>query len=108
MMVSLRSRLSGAIKNRARKSKSTMDLLGCELPFFIKWLEGQFEQGMSWSNYGQGNDKWQIDHNLPCSSFDFTDPEQQKECFHWSNLFPMWQKHNYVKGDSILTIDYQI
>ncbi len=49
---------------------------------------------MTWDNYG----KWQIDHKIPCASFDLTDPEQQKSCFHFSNLQPLWAKDNNSKG----------
>lgn len=53
---------------------------------------------MSWQNRGRGHDKWHIDHVRPCASFDLTDPEQQKQCFHWSNMQPLWQTDNLRKG----------
>jgi len=103
----LRGRLSCALR-RKKKSASTLDLLGCTVDFFKQWLEKNFENGMTWDNYGFGPDKWNIDHYFPCTYFDLTDPEQQKQCFHWSNLFPMWQKHNQLKGDDLWISDYQI
>lgn len=63
---------------------------------------------MSWTNYGNGLDKWNIDHNLPCASFDMDKPQQQRICFHWSNQFPMWQRHNMAKSDSHWITDYVI
>ena len=56
----------------------------------------QFTKGMTWDNYGLGG--WQIDHIKPCASFDLSNPNQQSECFDWTNLQPMWKKENQSKG----------
>lgn len=48
---------------------------------------------MTWDNLGE----WQIDHRKPCVSFDLTDPEQQRACFHYSNLQPLWEADNKAK-----------
>jgi len=45
-------------------------------------------KGMTWENRGKGG--WHIDHVLPYASFDLSDPEQQKICFHYTNLQPLW------------------
>ncbi|MBW2472885.1 MAG: hypothetical protein JRE18_12495 [Deltaproteobacteria bacterium] len=77
------------------KSKPTLELVGVESwEELAQHLESQFTDGMSWDNYGQ----WHIDHIRPCVSFDLTDPEQQKECFNYTNLQPLWAKDNLSKG----------
>ena len=43
---------------------------------------------MSWDNHG---DIWEIDHILPCSSFDLTKLEEQQKCFHFSNHQPLFK-----------------
>jgi hypothetical protein len=50
---------------------------------------------MSWDNWSLKG--WHIDHIRPISSFDLSDPAQQKECFHYSNLQPLWAIDN-LKG----------
>jgi len=56
---------------------------------------------MTWDNYGK---RWDIDHFIPLSSFDLTDPEQVKKACHYKNLQPLWGKHNRIKGPKILTV----
>ena len=55
-----------------------------------EYLEKQFEKGMSWKNYGE----WHIDHIKPCASFSLINEEEQKECFHYTNLRPLWAEEN--------------
>ena len=84
---SLRLRVRLALKSY-KKSASLKVLLGCELDFFREYLESKFTTGMTWGNYGVAG--WHIDHIKPCSSFDLSDPEQQKKCFHYTNTQPLW------------------
>ena len=52
---------------------------------------------MSWDNWSIKG--WHIDHIRPCSSFDLSDPTQQKECFHYTNLQPLWASENLKKNN---------
>jgi hypothetical protein len=97
MRTNLCRRINHSIK-KGFKSKSTLELLGCSIDCLKNHLEAQFKEGMSWDNYGHKG--WHIDHIRPCASFDLTDPEQQKECFHYSNLQPLWHQDNFSKSDS--------
>lgn len=81
------------------KSASTFELIGCTPNEFKIYIESKFQKGMSWENYGTKG--WHIDHIIPCCSFDLTDPEQQKLCFHYLNQQPLWAKDNLRKGKSI-------
>ena len=80
----------------ALKAGSTAELLGCNKNELASHLETQFTEGMSWDNYG----KWHIDHIKPIVSFDLTDPRQQKECFNYTNLQPLWAEDNLRKERS--------
>lgn len=97
----IRSVLNGWIK-----TDTTQNLIGCSIVFLRKHLESQFKPGMSWENYG----KWHIDHIRPCCSFNLCDPTEQKECFHWSNLRPLWSKENVLKAvqDKKLSINQKL
>jgi len=95
----LRIRIGSVLKGKI-KSGTTMSLLGCDADFFISYIENQFKNGMNWKNYGRNG--WHIDHIRPCASFDLTDPEQQKKCFHYTNLQTLWAEDNLRKSDKIL------
>lgn len=88
-----RVRIYDALKG-IRKAARTETLLGCSYEFFRGYIEGKFNNGMSWENIGQ----WHIDHIRPLASFDLSDPEQQKLAFHYTNQQPLWAIDNIKKG----------
>ena len=93
--VNLRNRLYSALKAQgATKSASTMTLTGLNSAKLKEWIASQFEEGMSW-------DTIHIDHMMPCASFDLTDPIQQKQCFHYTNLKPEFAADNMSYGATI-------
>jgi hypothetical protein len=98
MAVALRNRLVVFIRKGVRKSERTEKLLGCSFKHFVTYIESKWESGMDWSNYGQGNGKWELDHIIPCALFDLNKPEHQKRCFHFSNLQPLWSEENRRKS----------
>jgi hypothetical protein len=98
LTVLLRSRQFQALKGKL-KSASAIKQLGCTVDEALQHLENQFQPGMTWDNWAL--DGWHVDHIKPCASFDLTKEEQQEECFHWSNLQPLWAKDNLEKSDKL-------
>lgn len=95
----LRNRLLKELKiKNLTRCASTMDLLGCSINFFKDYIASQFREGMSWENHGRGPDKWHLDHIRPCCSFDFSKEEDQRECFHYTNIQPLWETENLSKN----------
>jgi hypothetical protein len=99
LLCNLRVRINRALKLNS-KSDHTLELLGCSINELKQHLEQQFTEGMAWDNYGKFG--WHIDHIIPCSSFDFNDFNQQKKCFHYTNLQPLWWNDNLSKSDRII------
>lgn len=96
---SLRCRIREALAGRGlTKRHRTEDLIGCTVEEFKASLERQFLPGMSWENRSE----WHIDHKRPCASFDLTDVEQQRQCFHHTNMQPLWKLDNLRKGARLL------
>ncbi len=96
--------ITGAIWHSIKENKAGRrweGLVGYTLANLIKHLEGQFEDGMSWDNYGKTG--WEIDHIIPISKFNFTEAEHLdfKRCWALKNLQPMWQRENIRKRDKI-------
>jgi hypothetical protein len=91
----LRGRIYVALK-RGIKTAATMDLLGCTIEEFKTHIESQFKDGMGWHNYKK--DVWHLDHIKPCKLFDLTKESEQRACFHFSNIQPLWSVDNLIKG----------
>lgn len=91
----LRSRLHDALKGKNKASR-TLKLLGCSIEFLKKHLESQFKKDMTWDNHSFRG--WHIDHIKPCAKFDLSDSEEQRKCFNFKNLQPLWAEENIKKG----------
>lgn len=89
----VRSRISNLMRGTLKAACSS-DLLGCSIEELKVHLASHFVGGMSFDNYGE----WHIDHIKACATFDLTDLEQQKICFHYSNLQPLWALDNLKKN----------
>jgi len=94
----LRRRALGAL-NGKYKHATTKKLLGCSYEEVREHLENQFVDGMTWDNYGING--WTVDHIIPVSSFDLTKEEEQKKCFHYTNLQPLWAEDNISKSNKL-------
>lgn len=90
----LRGSLNTYIKNEnGRKYASVLKLLGCDILTFKKYIERQFEPGISWDN----RKSFQLDHISPCACYDFTIFKDQKLCYHYTNYRPLSPKQNHIK-----------
>lgn len=93
----LRLRLTHELRGIKKVDLSyCFDLLGCNIDFFIKHIEDQFIKNMNWDNHSKYG--WHLDHIIPVSSYDLSDEKQRKECFHYTNLQPLWAEDNLRKG----------
>lgn len=93
-----RESISKLLKGKI-KSSNTEGLLGCSFAFLREYLESKFKPGMTWENYGRGG--WHVDHIIPCVAFDLSKEQDQKKCFHYTNLQPLWEFDNLSKNDKI-------
>lgn len=103
LQVYYKHRLSKVMSKRIRdclkvgkKGNSWKELVDYTYNDLKTHLELQFQNGMSWDNYG----KWHIDHKRPVSSFNITSFECNdfKECWSLENLQPLWAIDNLKKG----------
>lgn len=94
----LRRRLHKILGVRS-KSNRCQTFLGCSVQDLRRHLESKFQPGMTWENYGFTG--WHVDHIMPLAAFDLTDPMQQAEAFHFTNLQPLWAKDNLRKYSKV-------
>ena len=91
----MRKRILEVLKrDGGKKTQRTMKLVGCTVEELKQHIEKQFKPGMSWKK----RHLFHIDHIIPCASFDLTKLSQQKKCFHYTNLQPLWAIDNIKKG----------
>ena len=99
----VRSLISIAISRRSHsltsKQHKTEQILGCSFEELYKYLEERFQEGMTWDNYGYGEDKWNIDHIIPISQA--ATAEEVYKLNHYTNLQPMWQVDNFKKHNNL-------
>ena len=86
----LRNRLNSILK---KKTVSATKLVGCTWEELRTHIENQFQDGMTWDNYGE----WHIDHIKPISLFNLLDTEEVKQACHYTNLQPLWAADNLKK-----------
>ena len=92
---SVRGLIKNSIKSRGyKKNTKTAEILGCTIEEFKLHLESQFEDWMTWENYGNWNGipdrpnmAWDIDHKVPSSSGNSED--EVLKLNHFTNLQPM-------------------
>jgi len=97
LRIVLGNRLNEVLKkSKTNKTSNIIVLLGCSLDEVKQHIEKQFTELMFWDNHGI---YWEVDHIIPCDKFDLTDIEQQKQCFHYSNLQPLIKTENRQKSN---------
>jgi len=89
----------GALNGR-EKSSRTFDALPYTPEQLKEHLESQFEDWMSWDNYGE----WEVDHIYPQSllPYDSLDHPNFQRCWALENLQPLGKIENIKKSNKIL------
>lgn len=117
LKILLRARLSSALKaTGAKKLCKIMDLVGCSINELKEYIQSKFEPGMTWEN--RGLKTWHLDHLTACCIYDLTKEEEQRKCFHFTNLYPRWATTeiakengsnrigNINKGKKVIGVDF--
>jgi len=90
------------IRRRLKESKDVWFLLGYSADDLMAHLEKQFEDGMSWDNYGE----WEVDHIIPRRFFKYNDHRdvEFKMCWRLENLRPLWKRENLKRESGLQKI----
>jgi 5-methylcytosine-specific restriction endonuclease McrA len=83
-----RCRLNHYLKTQGKtRNQKTVESLGCTISEYKTHLQNQFNNNMSWKNYGKF---WEVDHIIPLS---------KGGSFHFSNTQPLLVTENRKKSD---------
>lgn len=87
-------------ENNLQKYGHYFDILGYTPKRLIEHLEKQFNDEMTWDNYGE----WHVDHIKPISSFNIIEigDDEFMECWSLENLQPLWGLENIKKSNKLL------
>jgi len=91
----LRSKIHKMLKG---KKSSFIEYLEIDIEMFKKWISFQFLPDMNWDNFGI---LWQLDHIIPINQFNLENKNEQKICFNWTNLQPLYCEENRKKSDKL-------
>jgi hypothetical protein len=56
---------------------------GLDIEKMRSWFELQFKEGASWENFGE---RWQFEHIIPVTYFDFSNEEELRMCWNFVNI----------------------
>lgn len=87
--------IRGAL-NRGGTSAKFEDFAGYSTEQLKAHLEAQFTKGMDWEKFRLG--EIHIDHIVPISSFDLSNPDELRSAWAITNLRPLWAKDNMTKS----------
>ena len=86
-------------------TSNILDVMNCTREEFVAHFESHWGEGMSWDNYGyRGGDYktgWDVDHSIPKSAYDHSDPEDTRKAWDLRNLKPMWHTANLEKTNRL-------
>ncbi len=68
---------------------------------FREHISSTWAEGMNWSNFGQGADKWSVGHKIPKSKYDFDNPEDVRRCWSKQNVAAQWWADNKAQSSSL-------
>ena len=71
---------------------------GLDIENMRQWFEYQFKDGICWENFGE---KWQFDHIIPVTYFDFADEIELKMCWNFTNIRVEHFQKNKDRGNRL-------
>lgn len=63
-----------------------------------EWIECQFTDGIGWADFGK---KWQFDHIIPVTYFDFSNDSELKMCWNFTNIRVASFQRNKDRGNRL-------
>jgi hypothetical protein len=74
---------------------------GMDIKNMRQWFEYQFQNGETWENFGRF---WQFDHIIPVTYFNFSDKEELKLCWNFTNIRVEHFQKNKDRGNRLYVL----
>ena len=71
---------------------------GLDIENLRKWFEVQFIPGVGWGDFAK---KWQFDHIMPITYFDFSNEDELKLCWNFTNIRVDQFQQNEDRGNRL-------
>jgi hypothetical protein len=71
---------------------------GLDVENMRQWFEYQFQNGIGWDDFGK---MWQFDHIIPVTYFDFSDDDDLKLCWNFTNIRVELFQKNKDRGNRL-------
>ena len=71
---------------------------GLDIEKLRNWFEMQFADGVGWEDFSK---KWQFDHIIPVTYFDFSDETDLKLCWNFTNIRVEQFQRNKDRGNRV-------
>jgi hypothetical protein len=97
----LKRNIKCQLLSKIRKTAPSTSYFGTNVNFIKTWLEFNFTDDMTWSNYGS---YWQIDHTIAINLWDLASDEEVQTCFNWKNMMPLEKIKNNRKSARLVPI----
>lgn len=95
-----RTYITTIMRDKKPLKRFLTEVLCCETrDQFIDYMKSTIQGDYTIDDYGT---TLVVDHIIPCSAFDLTDPEQYAKCFHYSNLRLTTRTENAKKYNKIV------
>ena len=104
MFMSIRARFYDMVTASGNTKHRSAREFGLETAQDLQdYIEGLWLLGMSWDNYGKGEDMWEVDHIMPCrgEGVDMNNPAHQYAIWNYRNFQPLWREDNISKFNKI-------
>ena len=99
LICNIRRRTNKAFKSQnIKKTKKTIDLIGCSQLFFKRWILHQLYGDMTEENYGSVRT---LDHCYPLSKTKLSNVNEMNKSTYWIKLRPMYLSETSSKGSKI-------
>ena len=75
--------------------------MGCDFETFKNHIESLLRNGVTFDDYGRGENQWTLDHIVPYRYFNVEDEQELLKCCNYKNTQPLSLSENAKKRNRL-------